>query len=42
VQGERLLARPGVDLALGELSHQPRQALHVLAMKGRKQQLALS
>ena len=42
VQRDRLAQRPGGDLALGQLGHQPREALHPLAVEGRQQQLALA
>ena len=35
------LQRPGVQLALGQLGHQVGQALHLLAVERREQQLAL-
>jgi len=41
VQLDRLIQRPGVHLALGQLDHQPGQVLHALAVEGRQHQLAL-
>ena len=42
VQRDRPLQRPGGHLALGQLAHQTRQALHLLAVEGRQKQLALA
>jgi hypothetical protein len=38
---ERLLELPRGDLTLGELGHEPRQALHLLPVERRQQELAL-
>ena len=41
LQRHRLIQGPGRNLALGQLGHQARQALHLLAVERRQQQLAL-
>ena len=41
MERDRLLERPGVELALGQLGHQAGHALHPLAVECREQQLAL-
>ena len=41
VQRYRLVARPARGLALGDLRHEPGEALHLLAVEGRQHQLAL-
>ena len=41
VQRDGLVGRPRGHLALGQLGHQPGEALHPLAVKGRQQQAAL-